>query len=804
MLVWPLRVQTGGNLGIAPPTCEAEQLESWGRLRRLAEWHEVMLYDEKTRAAVQKIPLLSVKAGPRDEQWAERLKEELMALIRYVQNNKENDSDWFQILSNEDGTKWTGTCWYVHNLLKYEFKLQFEIPAGYPAVPIELELPELDGKTPKMYRGGKICLDIHFAPLWRTNVPKFGIAHALSLALGPWLAAEIPYLIEAGVVSHKTGSAESERRAAATQYWLAMDNASHDWEAWAHRYGAWPHQLEAFRKALSQNSILNMPTGSGKTLVACMLLDALGVPSVFVVNSRALVAQQTEYLRRHSLQNFSVASTPQAEVFVATGEVIRIALETGQIVAQQLRCVIFDEAHHAVGRHPYAEVLRRLREGCCPARILGLTASFLHGNADPERRLEVLEERFGAQAFSPQVHPTLSHSERRFTAVPWFEAAGDEAASAAAYAGYARRLDVLVEDLAKELEFNWELQSSLSREKGRLRGVLESLGPAAYQPFVQDSLVEVVQAKLSSKLQFVDGDAGDTMECLQRALVLLPQCREVLARVNTVSDEVSGKFEALRQLLRRLLSGSTSDKILVFVERVSVAGPMARLLEASTGVEIAHVCGVQGMEEGLRQWNLQRFRTTCRVLVATTSLEEGLDVPDCRYVVRYDFFSSAKSHVQGAGRARHGEAEIFYFDNDPKMEEDRRRRIEDALSREAPMACSEREPQRPEAPAFSVLPSGTEGEEEGAGEGGEGIGHAWGEEKTLWDYRQNKSFRGMACACGALLHITSRAYGRGRKKKERSFSVQGAVVCPLSLSPIPELRQNGKRATGACSWRLEL
>ena len=78
------------------------------------------------------------------------------------------------------------------------------------------------------------------------------------------------------------------------------------------------------------------------------------------------------------------------------------------------------------------------------------------------------------------------------------------------------------------------------------------------------------------------------MECLQRALVLLPRCREVLARENTVSDEVSGKFEALRQLLRRLLSGSTSDKILVFVERVSVAGPMARLLEASTGVEIAH------------------------------------------------------------------------------------------------------------------------------------------------------------------------------------------------------------------------
>ena len=79
--------------------------------------------------------------------------------------------------------KWNGTCWYFYNYIKYEFKLQFEIPATYPATPIELELPELDGKTPKMYRGGKICLDIHFAPLWAKMSPKYGIAHALALAV---------------------------------------------------------------------------------------------------------------------------------------------------------------------------------------------------------------------------------------------------------------------------------------------------------------------------------------------------------------------------------------------------------------------------------------------------------------------------------------------------------------------------------------------------------------------------------------------------------------------------------------------
>jgi hypothetical protein len=53
----------------------------------------------------------------------------------------------------------------------------------YPVTAPEIALPELDGKTAKMYRGGKICLTDHFKPLWAKNVPKFGIAHAFALGV---------------------------------------------------------------------------------------------------------------------------------------------------------------------------------------------------------------------------------------------------------------------------------------------------------------------------------------------------------------------------------------------------------------------------------------------------------------------------------------------------------------------------------------------------------------------------------------------------------------------------------------------
>uniref|UniRef100_A0A3Q1F8U8 Ubiquitin-fold modifier-conjugating enzyme 1 n=1 Tax=Acanthochromis polyacanthus TaxID=80966 RepID=A0A3Q1F8U8_9TELE len=84
--------------------------------------------DEATRRAVSQIPLLKTHAGPRDRAlWPQRLKEEYQALIRFVEQNKAADNDWFRLESNADGTRWTGTCWFVHELLRYEFRLEGKI-----------------------------------------------------------------------------------------------------------------------------------------------------------------------------------------------------------------------------------------------------------------------------------------------------------------------------------------------------------------------------------------------------------------------------------------------------------------------------------------------------------------------------------------------------------------------------------------------------------------------------------------------------------------------------------------------------
>jgi len=166
----------------------------------------VVEMDNSLKKTLQSIPLHKTNAGPRDgDKWKERLKEELRALITYVKLNKDKDEDWFRLESNAEGTRWFGTCWTFLDGLKYTFDVEFDIPVTYPTTAPEITLPELDGKTAKMYRGGKICLTDHFKPLWARNVPKFGIAHAMALGLAPWLAVEIPDMVAKGTVVYKEG-----------------------------------------------------------------------------------------------------------------------------------------------------------------------------------------------------------------------------------------------------------------------------------------------------------------------------------------------------------------------------------------------------------------------------------------------------------------------------------------------------------------------------------------------------------------------------------------------------------------------
>ncbi|KAG5600284.1 hypothetical protein H5410_031654 [Solanum commersonii] len=165
------------------------------------------------------------------------------------------------------------------------------------------------------------------------------------------------------------------------------------------------YQLEALETALKQNTIVYLETGSGKTLIAIMLLRSyaylLRKPSpyiaVFLVPTVVLVTQQGDSLMMHTnlkvgkywgemgVDYWDAATWQQQvdahEVLVMTPAILLAALRHSFIQINMIKVIIFDECHNAQGKHPYASIMmefyhRQLNhQGSQLPRMFGMTAS---------------------------------------------------------------------------------------------------------------------------------------------------------------------------------------------------------------------------------------------------------------------------------------------------------------------------------------------------------------------------------------------------------------------------------------------
>lgn len=165
---------------------------------------------------------------------------------------------------------------------------------------------------------------------------------------------------------------------------------------------------------------------------------------------------------------------------------------------------------------------------------------------------------------------------------------------------------------------------------------------------------------------------------------------------DTVIPKYTEQLMALFELLNHLKEKNTDKhegvevfKGIIFVEQVAVTYPLSFLINSyfnglkNNGSSTCDACsnlkkleafalpvsGTGSMLDRERNSNMDAFRAgKVPLLVSTSALEEGIDVPDCTFVIRYDPFNTTKAHIQGSGRARCKNAKIFYFKNDPFLE----------------------------------------------------------------------------------------------------------------------------------------
>lgn len=513
-----------------------------------------------------------------------------------------------------------------------------------------------------------------------------------------------------------------------------------------------PYQIEAVEAAKKDNVIVNLPTGTGKTLIAAMVVEALEKhgdgPALIVVPTQALMDQHKKYFQKIRLR-----------AYVNTAAAALQALEDGILPTPHL-CV-FDEVHHAVKDHPYVGIARFIQskdteEKKC--RILGLTASFLHGAfSDVNKKRTLLEETVGGSIFVP---PSFEQEPER---IPQyyrvdFEKLGDLPSEKEVLSWS----EIMINPYLYLCPPN--LQYAITEEICRSAySVYCTLGSLGWMMFLRYGLVTLVQQKLRQKAEYV---AAKTEFCPPSAEQMEDQIRQ-LNDLQAALELLPGHGERMSPKMHALIDvcQATDGPGLVFVERKALCIPMKHILTAF-GVKSLAVMGVQAMSEGARAMALDMFaRSAVDVLITTPSLEEGIDVRVCRFVVRFDYFPTVRSHIQGSGRVRTKDAKIYYFEQDPELEIKRANLVVKAAKGElADEDLIENMPEQTIEGAETIEELGP---------------HVLGAEQTVWDVVTNKSYRGMTCEkCDANVKIISAKFGKGKKKTKRTYVLlRGTPEC---------------------------
>ena len=475
-----------------------------------------------------------------------------------------------------------------------------------------------------------------------------------------------------------------------------------------------PYQLECLARVLAANTIACLPTGAGKTLIATLAIDhflSTGPPprkALFIVPTVVLVAQQARRCRencRGALRVREVSGTELEhwgkhawrscvdlhDVLVGTPEVFRRAMvDLGALSPVDFALVIFDECHNAVGNSPMAAICRDAlspaahaadaRGGAAVPRILGLTASFVNGSLKGiEAKRAAFEALLQANVFCPAVPPEFAAGApgigEKFERVSFAADPLPTGANAwvmeriesivGAFEGFA---GIPVRDVKKAV------RSAVT--------VLEELGSDALCCALRDSVIRQLEtaAEQFAAVQGRSEVSERTSAGLGALSIELASVADALAadpHLRDLAPKTSRKAQCLLKLVGDLFCDNAADdsfRGIIFVDRIALTMPLARLLDAGLeadpwqlrGMNVRAISGVGSMSAPEREAAMAAFHAgRSRAVVCTAALEEGVDVSDCAFVVRFSGFDTTKSHIQGSGRARRPGAKVYYFENDP-------------------------------------------------------------------------------------------------------------------------------------------
>jgi len=441
------------------------------------------------------------------------------------------------------------------------------------------------------------------------------------------------------------------------------------------------YQVNIARACLERSTLVVLPTGMGKTVVAAMVIAEVlrrkGGKVLFLAPTKPLVEQHAASLRKVLIVDRIALFTGEAtspeerellwrenKIIVSTPQVIRNDVRAERISLDEVSLVVFDEAHRAVGDYAYVDVAATYKE--VPGRlVLGMTAS---PGSSAEKILEVCGN-LGITAveirteYDPDVVPYLHDLEVQRIPVEapdvskeirtLLQVVLEEQVERLKKIGFlAGKPKVSLKDLlAAGDEARKRLDSGV--RDGRLYGAMTAQAIA----MKANHAMELAETQgLGSLRSYFDKMEAETKSKADVQFLKHAKVQEAI-KLARESDVEHPKLAKTGWVVREQFMKKPDSKVIVFAHYRETADRVTQELARIPGLRPVRFVGQasHGNDIGLSQKEqveiLEKFKAgEVNVIVATSIGEEGLDIPQVDLVVFYEPVPSEIRTIQRRGR----------------------------------------------------------------------------------------------------------------------------------------------------------
>ncbi|KAJ7243385.1 hypothetical protein B0H12DRAFT_1130925 [Mycena haematopus] len=445
------------------------------------------------------------------------------------------------------------------------------------------------------------------------------------------------------------------------------------------------YQEEVFDLAQKGNTIAVLDTGAGKTFIGLLLLKWVseirpGAKSIFLVPKVALVEQQGQFVASNSLLRVIklhggleidladrkgwTKKFEKHDVFVMTPQIFLDLITHSLWGIDKVALMIFDECHHARKNHPYNGIMREYFEIASPQlrpKIFGMTASPVCNINDPEASLAILEQNLDSKVVTVRSHadelaayvPKISETIKQYPPPP---------------KEYDFPSPTLCTCLSVFKRTFCNLNIGWDDIERRYTATLLNLGPYCASMYLYLEIRQCI-----SQFRKTEGITDDFDRSSHELFTELVQIEDILAAFGHLFSSLSVRLEwcspKIGVLVEILLSHKSQPfQCIIFVDQRQVAVCLAKMLPCIPGlrdvVRCAELVGQGDSTDGIlkhlgktTQNTLQLFREGhVNLIIATAVAEEGIDLPACDLVIRFDALQHMTGYVQSRGRARSKDA----------------------------------------------------------------------------------------------------------------------------------------------------